>query len=101
MGKIILTVEGSTVGTVASGGGIVLAKEVSEQDSARLIAAYARSYAGRWKDENNQPRQPTIAEVLEAWWDGVVAGSINHVRSVEQEVAAQEARAAVSAISVT
>lgn len=101
MGKIILTVEGSTVGTVASGGGIVIEKTVSEQDSGRLIQAYAASYAGKWKDENGQNRAPTIREVLEAWFDGIVAGSTAHVISVEKEQAAKAASAAVAPISVT
>lgn len=101
MGKIILTVEGTTVGTVAQGGGIVIAKEVSEQDSGRLIAAYAKSYAGQWTNQDGTPRQPTITEVLEVWWDGVVAGSVAHVQSVEREEAAKAAAAAVATISVT
>jgi len=101
MGKIILTVEGSTVGTVAEGRGIVIAKEVSEQDSGRLIQAYAKSYAGKWKDEADKDRAPTIAEVLEAWFDGIVAGSVAHVLSVEKDAAAKTASAAVSQISVT
>ena len=100
MGKIILTVEGTTVGTVAAGGGIVVAKEVSEQDSGRLIAAYARSYAGKWKNEDGTLRQPTIQEVIEAWFGGIVAGSIAHVASVEAEVKAAEARATVAPITV-
>lgn len=101
MGKIILTVEGTTVGTVAGGGGVVIEKSVSEQDSARLIAAYARSYAGRWTNEDGSLRNPTIREVLEAWFEGVVAGSIAHVLSVEKEVAAEQARETVTAINVT
>jgi len=106
MGKIILTVEGTTVGTVAQGGGIVIEKAVSEIDSGRLIAAYAKSYAGRWMTEATEespsvPRQPTIQEVLEAWWDGVVAGSVAHVQSVEREEAAKSAAAAVTTIAVT
>jgi len=101
MGKITLTVEGTTVGTVANGGGVVLVKEVSEQDSGRLVQAYARGYAGRWKDINGNTRNPSIHEVLEAWWDGVVAGSIANVHSIEKEVAAEAARAAVQEISVS
>lgn len=101
MGKISLTVEGTTVGTVATGGGIVLTKEVSETDSGRLIMAYARTYADRFKDEDGAPREPTIEEVLEAWFNGIVAGCVAHVESVEREVAAEEAKAAISPISVT
>jgi hypothetical protein len=92
MGTITLIVEGTTVGTVANGGGVTLVKEVSELDSARLISAYAHSYAGRWLDAENNPRQPTIEEVLSAWWNGVVSGSLAHTLSVEKEVAAQAAR---------
>lgn len=101
MGKIILTVEGTTVGTVAQGGGVVIEKAVSETDSGRLIAAYAKSYAGRWTNNDGTPRQPTIQEVLEAWWDGIVAGSVAHVQSAEREEAAKAAAAAVAVISVT
>lgn len=100
MGKIILTVEGSTVGTVAGGGGIVIEKTVSEQDSGRLIRAYAMSYADRWTGANGAPRQPTIQEVLQAWFDGVVAGSVAHVQSVERDLAARTASDAVAAIVV-
>jgi len=101
MGTITLTVEGTTVGTVAEGRGIVITKAVSEQDSARLIAAYARTYAGRWTDEAGNPRAPTIQEVLTAWSEGWINGSIAHVESVEREVAAEAARAKVTAISLT
>lgn len=101
MGSITLLVEGTTVGTKAAGGGVEIVKTVSEQDSARLIQAYARSYADRWKNEDGTPRNPTIQEVLQAWFDGVVAGSVAHVLSVEKDVAAETARNNVTSISVT
>ena len=101
MGSITLLVEGTTVGTKAGGGGVEIVKQVSEQDSGRLIQAYAVSYAGKWKDEDGNNRAPTINEVLEAWFDGVVAGSTAHVLSVEKEQAARTAAAAVAPISVT
>ena len=101
MGKITLTVEGTTVGTVANGGGVVLTKEVSEVDSGRLVAAYARTYADKFKNEDGTLRQPTIAEVLGAWFDGISAGSIAHVVSVEKEVQAQQARDSVSPITIS
>lgn len=100
MGTITLLVEGSTVGTKANGGGIELVKQVSEQDSGRLVQAYAATYAGRWLDGNGAPRSPTTAEVLSAWFDGVVAGSIAHVQALEKEQAANVARAAVQPIAV-
>lgn len=95
MGKIILTVEGTTVGTVAQGGGVVIEKVVSEQDSARLVAAYARTYGITLNGA------ASIQQVLQAWFDGVVNGSIAHVLSVEKEVAAEQAREAVTPITVT
>lgn len=101
MGTITLLVEGTTVGTKAGGGGVEIVKTVSEADSARLIAAYASTYAGRWTDGNGAPRQPTIAEVLSAWFDGIVAGSIAHVVAVEKETAAKAAAEAVQPIAVT
>jgi hypothetical protein len=101
MGSITLTVEGTTVGMVANGAGVTLVKEVSEQDSARLIAAYARSYEYKWRNEQGEQRQPTIEEVLSVWWDGVVAGSIAHAYAVEREIAAETARNAFAPIVVT
>jgi hypothetical protein len=100
MGSITLTVEGTTVGTVAQGKGVVIRKEVSEQDSARLIAAYAKTYAGSWKDDMGQPRNPTISEVLEKWFEGIVNGSVAHVMSVEKDQARQTAADAVQPITV-
>lgn len=101
MGKITLTVEGTTVGTVAEGGGIVIEKTVSEQDSARLIQAYGAIYAGTFVDENGDPRQPTYAEIIGAWFDGIIAGSTAAVKSHEQAVAAKAASEAVTDITVT
>lgn len=104
MGSITIIVEGSTVGTVDGGipaGGEQVRYEVSETDSARLIAAYAKMYAGRWTEEDGTPRQPDIGEVIRAWADGIVAGSIANVRAHERDEAARAARDAVSDIVVT
>lgn len=95
MGKIILTVEGTTVGTVANGGGVVIEKTVNETDSARLIAAYAQTYGVELNGAES------IRAVLQAWFDGIVAGSVAHVSSVEKQVAAETASAAVTPITVT
>lgn len=94
MGQMILKVVGSTVGTVE------FPKEVSSVDSGRLVMAYAYSYRDKWKNEDGTLRQPSINEVLQAWWDGVVAGSVAHVLSVEKEMAAKAASDSVQAISV-
>jgi hypothetical protein len=106
MGTITLTVEGTTVGTVAEGRGVVIRRTVSEQDSARVIQAMARVYSDRFYDEDPEtglrtPREPTIADVVGAWFDGIIEGSKAQVLAVEQEQAAQAARAAVQPITVT
>jgi hypothetical protein len=66
--------------------------------------AYARTYADRFYTEDESgvrtPRQPTIAEVIEAWFGGIVAGSIAHVISVEKDVKAEQAREEVAPISI-
>jgi hypothetical protein len=101
MGKITLTVEGSTVGTIATGGGLVIERSVSEQDSGRLIAAYAKVYTGKWLNGDGTPRAPSITEVIEAWFDGIISGSVAAVCSVERQTAPDAAAAAVQPISVT
>lgn len=106
MGTITLTVEGTTVGTVAEGRGVVIRRAVSEQDSARIIAAMARLYSDRFYDEDPKtglrtPRQPIIAEVVGVWFDGIIEGSKQQVLAVEEEQAAAAARAAVRPIEVT
>jgi hypothetical protein len=73
----------------------------SDTDALRLIAAYAYSYAGKWVDGEGNPRVPTSDEVIGAWLDGVVAGSVAHVLSVEKQLAAQAASDGVTAITVS
>jgi hypothetical protein len=100
MGKIILTVEGTTVGTVAQGGGVVIERTVSEQDSGRLVQAFAKVYGAKWVNEDGTPRAPSIAEVLGAWFEGVVAESTAKVLEVERAEAARIAAEQVAPISV-
>jgi pantothenate synthetase len=95
MGQMILKVVGSTVGTVE------FPKEISSLDTARTVQAYAYSYREKWTNEDGTLRQPSINEVLQAWWDGIIAGSVAHVLSVEKERAAEAAAAAVQPVSVT
>ena len=83
MGAITLTVEGSTVGTVAEGKGVVARYEVAEADSARLIAAMAAFYRGKFVDEERMPFTPTIAQVVAAWFDDVVRLALNQTRDHE------------------
>lgn len=100
MGKLILTVEGTTVGTVATGGGVVIERAVSEQDSARLIMAFAKILGERFTDAEGNPRQPGMVEVIEAWFDDVIAQSNHRVRVQEQKVAMAAAAASVPPIAV-
>ena len=100
MGTVTLLVEGTTVGTAAQGRGFSVVRRISEADSARLIAAYAKSYAGAWKDADGSPRAPSIEEVLLSWWDGVVSGTVAHVQSVEQGLLVDEARSSIAKIAV-
>jgi hypothetical protein len=95
MGQMILKVIGSTIGTKE------YPKEISSLDTGRTVAAYAYSYREKWKNEDGTLRTPTIDEVLQAWWDGIIAGSVVHVQSVEKELAAKAASEAVAPISVT
>lgn len=96
MGTITLTVEGSTVGTVAEGRGVVKRRTVSEADSSRIIQAYAYQFRHLWPD-----RQPTHDEVIDAWFSDVIQRAREQVQYIEQEQAAQAARAAVQPITVT
>ena len=96
MGKITLTVEGTTVGTVATGGGIVAAYEVSEADSARLVAAQA----GVLNIElTNSPA--TVQAVVEGWFNRVIGQAVDEVKTYERHKAAEAAADAVEAIEVT
>jgi hypothetical protein len=66
----------------------------------------ARVYSDRFYDEDPKtglrtPRQPSYADVIGAWFDDVIARSRDQVLAVEQEQAAQAARASVGAITIT
>lgn len=100
MGKIILTVEGSTVGTVADGGGIVIEKSVSEDDSGRLIRAFAAIYADKFKDADGNPRQPAVSDVIQAWFDEITSIAVKHVWVKEQDLASESAAAAINKITL-
>lgn len=94
MGKITLTVEGKTIGTC------VLTKEVSEEDSARLMAAYAKIYSDKWVDEAGNAYVPTYAQIVEKWWGDVVKTSVAKVKSREREDALKAAVAGIKRIEV-
>lgn len=102
MSKITLIVGETTAGAVALAEGCnVIEKEVSDADSARLVAAYAVTYASKFVNSDGTPRTPTGPEVVRAWFDGIIAGSVAHVRNVEEELASRAAAGAVTPIEVT
>lgn len=95
MGKITLVVEGTTVGTVAGGGGIAIPYEVSETDSARLIAAMAAFYKGKFVrpvDGSDPPRvepyQPQIGDVVREWFNDIVRTALRQTLDYEKSKAA-------------
>ncbi len=95
MGKITLMVEGTTVGTVATGGGVIVPYEVSEQDSARIVGSLAAIYASRL------PENATITDIVKIWFDDVVSKAAKQAESMERKLAIREAEASVLPIVVT
>lgn len=100
MGTITVTIEGTTVGTVATGGGIVMISNVSETDSARIIAAYMAYYSAprrnRWFDASGNPRAPSVAETMQAWWGDVISAAMACVAQHEIAGAITQAQGALA-----
>jgi hypothetical protein len=84
MGKITFMVEGTTVGTVAAGGGVVVEYEVSEQDSDKLIAAMADYHRNDFVDADGAPIQPTIPIILRAWFNGCVRQALRQAEDYQK-----------------
>ncbi len=95
MGKITFTVEGTTVGTIAQGLGFTTQYEVSEQDSAKLVEAMADFHKSEFVNAGGYPFQPTIQDILRAWFNGCVK------QALRQTADYQRRKAAVGQISVT
>lgn len=91
MGKITLTVEGSTVGYVESGGGVVCVTELSDEDSARIVAAMADQQMRR--PGQQQLTIPTTQQIVQTWWDRRIADVKNEVIAYEQRKAMEEQQA--------
>jgi hypothetical protein len=84
MGKITFMVEGTTVGTVANGGGVVIEYEVSEQDSAKLVEAMTEYHRGDFVDANGVPVEPTLPLVLRAWFNGCVKQALRQAEDYQK-----------------
>lgn len=92
MGKITLVVEGTTVGTLAEGRGVSIPYEVSETDSARLIAAMADFHASNFvRDDgagNMVAYKPTIEDIIREWFNGVAKTAMRQTIDYEKRKAA-------------
>lgn len=98
MGKITFLVEGTTVGKVAEGKGVKVEYQVSEQDSARLIAAMAEFHKANLSgltDADGNPREPGIDDICKAWFDSAVNTALRQTKDYEMR------KAAVADINVT
>jgi hypothetical protein len=85
MGSIVLQVNGSTVGNVADGAGIEIKREVTDQDSTRLIAALADYYKSHFVQTSpDGPKiEKTIRNIIEIWWADVIRQALKHVERYE------------------
>lgn len=93
MGKITLTVEGTTVGTVATGGGVVYTYETTEEDSARLISAMGDFYSSHFtiKPDGEPALEKNIPNIIKVWFKDVVQSAIRLTKNLEQKkLAVQE-----------
>lgn len=98
MGKISLIAEGSTVGEVTSGGGVVEAIDFTPEETALLVECAAHSYAtdlAALKDDKGEPRAWTIEDVIRLVFKGFLKGWANNATSYKREKAAKAAVEAV------
>jgi len=87
MGKITFIVEGTTVGTIAEGRGVKVEYEVSETDSAALVAAMADYHKADFIDAEANPIQPTIPLILRAWFNGCVKQALRQAEDYQKRTA--------------
>lgn len=80
MGKITFIVEGTTVGTVAEGAGFTTSYEVTEANSARLIAAMADYHSGDLANIES----PGIPDILKAWFDSCINQALRQTADYEK-----------------
>jgi len=90
MADITLTVVGSAVGTINSG------VSLAPDDSDRLLAFLAATHG---LDAAGNPRTPQ--QMIDAYWAGMVSGTLANVMRWEQEIASKGARDAVGPIVAT
>jgi hypothetical protein len=87
MGSIVLQVNGSTVENVAEGAGVEIVRAVSEEDSARIIAALGDYYDSHFKarrgPNSSPPLEKNIENIIKVWWDDVIRQALKHVERYE------------------
>jgi len=88
MADITLTVVGSAVGTIISG------VSLAPDDSDRLLAFLAATHG---LDSDGEQRTPQ--QMIDAYWAGMVSGTLSNVMRWEQETASKAARDAVAPIT--
>jgi hypothetical protein len=84
MAKITVTVEGSDIGSAT------ISTEYNKTNSDRLVRYLVAMHG---TDEDGNPRD--LTGMVQAYWDGVVAGTQSNVVRWEQEQAARAAAEAV------
>lgn len=87
MSTITLTVEGSAVGV------LTVPVELAPAQSDRLMAYLVGTYGTKQVDGETVPR--TAQEMVEAYWSGIVRGTLDNVVRFEKDEAAKAAAAAV------
>jgi hypothetical protein len=98
MGKITLIAEGSTVGEVAKGGGIVEAVEFTSEETALLVECAMESYAtdlANLKDAEGNPRAATMEDVIRLVFKGFLKGWANNATAYKKQKAMKAAAEAV------
>jgi hypothetical protein len=85
MGSIVLQVNGTTVGNVADGAGVNIVKQVSEQDSGRIVMALGDYYASKFQSGlDGEPALPkTVENIIRVWFDDVVRDALKKVERYE------------------
>lgn len=85
--------------TEASGADVQLAQVVSLANSADRVRFLQFMFATYGTDADGNPRDQQ--GMVEAFWEGIERGTAANIEGWEREVAAQSARNAVAAFSVT
>jgi hypothetical protein len=98
MGKITLMAEGSTVGEVAKGGGIVESVDFTPEETALLVECAMVAYTtelANLKNEKGEPRTATMEDVIRLVFKGFLKGWANNATAYKKQKAMEAAAEAV------